>query len=44
MIREGNRVPNMKVFNEARELVSLWDLLADGPMMIFMYLFDWSST
>jgi hypothetical protein len=44
MIREGDRVPNVKVFNEARELVSLRDLLPGGPMLIFMYLFDWSST
>jgi hypothetical protein len=44
MLQPGDPIPDAHVFDEERRLVSLRELAADGPMMIFMYIFDWSST
>ena len=44
MIEEGERVPDATVMLEDRKAVSLWDLLAEGPILLVFYLFDWSST
>ena len=44
MIAEAERVPNATVMLEDRKPVPLWDLLAEGPVLLVFYLFDWSST
>jgi peroxiredoxin len=44
VISEGDRIPDARVFLENREQVSLRDLAADGPVIYFFFLFDWSST
>jgi hypothetical protein len=40
----GDRVPHARVWPSTRESVSLHELPADGPFLLFFYLFDWSST
>jgi hypothetical protein len=32
------------VWLESRDPVTLRELLADGPILLVFYLFDWSST
>ncbi len=44
MLGVGNRVPHASVWPSTREPVSLDELAADGPFLLFFYLFDWSST
>jgi peroxiredoxin len=44
MIREGDRIPDPTLVLEDRKAVKLWDLLAQGPVLLVFYLFDWSST
>jgi peroxiredoxin len=44
MIGVGERVPNAEMMLEDRQAVQLWDLPAEGPVLLVFYLFDWSST
>jgi peroxiredoxin len=44
MLDPGKPVPDATVWLESREPVSLRELAADGPLLLFFYLFDWSST
>jgi peroxiredoxin len=44
MLGPGDTIPDATVWNESREAVSTRDLVADGPVLLFFYLFDWSST
>ena len=44
MIVDGERVPPAEVVLEDRSVLPLWDLLAEGPILLVFYLFDWSST
>jgi peroxiredoxin len=44
VLRVGDRVPQASVWPSTRESVSLDELAADGPFLLFFYLFDWSST
>jgi peroxiredoxin len=44
MLSAGDRIPDATVWLESREQVSLRDLTRDGPVLLFFYLFDWSST
>jgi hypothetical protein len=37
-------VPEATVWLESREPANLRELFADGPILLFFYLFDWSST
>jgi hypothetical protein len=37
-------LPEATVWLESREQVTLRDLVADGPILLLFYLFDWSST
>jgi peroxiredoxin len=37
-------LPDATVFLESREPVALRDLVAEGPILLLFYLFDWSST
>jgi peroxiredoxin len=40
----GDRVPATTVFRNPGEAVTVEHLSADGPVLLFFYLFDWSST
>lgn len=44
MLEPGDRVPQAQVFLAPRQPVELRDLAAEGPLLLFFYLFDWSST
>ena len=37
-------LPDANVFLESRDPVTLRDLVAEGPILLLFYLFDWSST
>jgi hypothetical protein len=40
----GDRIPDVCVWLGTHEPVSLRELAAGGPTVLFFYLFDWSST
>jgi hypothetical protein len=41
----GDRAPlEATVFRPPAEAVTLGDLLADGPVLLLFYLFDWTGT
>jgi peroxiredoxin len=44
VLRVGDRVPHATVWQSTNETVSLDELAADGPYLLFFYLFDCSST
>jgi len=44
VLRVGERVPHATVWLTTSETVSLDELAAEGPFLLFFYLFDWSST
>ena len=44
MLAMGDRVPDATVWLAPREPVALASLAADVPILLFFYLFDWSST
>ncbi|MGH2996695.1 MAG: hypothetical protein ACRDN6_12035 [Gaiellaceae bacterium] len=44
MLSVGDRIPDAMVWTAPREIASLHNLLAEGPILLLFYLFDWSST
>jgi hypothetical protein len=44
MLAVGDRVPAATVFTTPQETATLADLVADGPILLLFYLFDWSAT
>jgi peroxiredoxin len=40
----GTRIPDARVWTTPQESATLAQLVADGPILLFFYLFDWSST
>ena len=44
MLQAGDRVPEATVWLAPREQVTIGELAADVPILLFFYLFDWSST
>ena len=44
MLGAGDRVPAATVWQAPREPVELTEVAAEGAMLLFFYLFDWSST
>ena len=44
MLGVGERIPEVTVWTQERERVSLRDLVAEGPVLLLFYLFDFSST
>jgi hypothetical protein len=40
----GSRVPAARVQRGPGEQTTLTEIAADGPILLFFYLFDWSST
>jgi peroxiredoxin len=44
VLQVGDPIPDPTVWAGPREPVSLRDLASERPMLLFFYLFDWSST
>jgi hypothetical protein len=44
MIGVGERVPAARVWTAPQESTTIDALVADGPILLLFYLFDWSST
>ena len=44
MLAIGDPIPEAHIWTLEREQVSLRTLLADGPVLLLFYLFDFSST
>jgi hypothetical protein len=40
----GDRVPESAVWLSSREQARVPEIAADGPILLFFYLFDWSAT
>jgi hypothetical protein len=44
MLAVGDRIPEAAVWTTPQESATLTQLVADGPILLLFYLFDWSST
>ena len=44
MLSVGDRIPEARVWTTPQESATLEQLVSDGPILLFFYLFDWSST
>jgi hypothetical protein len=45
MLAVGERIPaSARVWTTPQESATLDQLVADGPILLLFYLFDWSST
>jgi hypothetical protein len=44
MLEAGDKVPEATVWLAPREPMPVGELAADVPILLFFYLFDWSST
>jgi len=40
----GDPIPDGRVWTTPHETATLAELVADGPILLLFYLFDWSST
>jgi hypothetical protein len=40
----GDRIPNARVWLGPRDELTLEDLVDEGSVLLFFYLFDWSGT
>jgi peroxiredoxin len=44
MVEVGDTMPDARVSTGPRETTMLRELLTEGPVLLFFYLFDWSGT
>jgi len=44
MLAMGDTLPAARVQRAPGDETTLADLVAEGPILLFFYLFDWSST
>jgi hypothetical protein len=44
VLQVGERIPDARVWMGPQEPVSLHDLVAEKPLLLLFYLFDWSAT
>ena len=44
MLALGDPIPDAIVWTGARDAVSLHELVADGPILLLFYLYDFSAT
>ncbi len=44
MLAVGDRIPDARVWTTPRESATVGQLVAEGPILLIFYLFDWSST
>jgi peroxiredoxin len=40
----GDSIPEGRLWTAPHETATLAELVADGPILLLFYLFDWSST
>jgi hypothetical protein len=40
----GQQIPDAKVWLGPRDELAVRELVAEGPVLLLFYLFDWSST
>ena len=44
MLPAGATIPDAHVWTTPNEHASLREIVAEGPVLLLFYLFDWSST
>jgi hypothetical protein len=44
MLEVGDRVPAARVWTTPQESATIDELVADRPILLVFYLFDWSAT
>jgi hypothetical protein len=44
MLQPGDPMPNVTVWTGVHEPAQLYELVADRPLLLLFYLFDWSAT
>jgi hypothetical protein len=44
MLQPGDSIPQASVWVGPREQHTIEEIVADGPLLLLFYLFDWSST
>lgn len=44
MLGDGDRIPDARVWTTPNENATLREIVAEGPILLLFYLFDWSST
>jgi peroxiredoxin len=44
VLKAGDTLPDVRVQGAPGENIALAGLVADGPVLLVFYLFDWSST
>jgi len=44
MLTVGDRIPEARIWTTPQESATVEQLVADGPILLLFYLFDWSST
>jgi hypothetical protein len=44
MLAVGDRIPQASAWVGPREQHTMEEIVADGPVLLLFYLFDWSST
>jgi peroxiredoxin len=44
VLKAGDTLPDARVQRAPGETVTFAELVADGPVLLVFYLFDWSST
>jgi peroxiredoxin len=44
VLKAGDTLPDVRVQRAPGEDITFAELVADGPVLLVFYLFDWSST
>jgi hypothetical protein len=44
VLNVGDRIPEARVWTTPQENATVEQLVADSPILLLFYLFDWSST
>ena len=44
MLTIGDRIPEARVWMTPQESATLQQIVAEGPILLLFYLFDWSAT
>jgi hypothetical protein len=44
MLGDGDRIPDARVWTTPNENATLREIVAEGPILLLFYLFDWSAT
>jgi peroxiredoxin len=44
VLEPGDRAPDVTLFDTATNPVRLVDFVAEGPLLLAFYLFDWTGT